>query len=79
MDKEVHEALNGKYNGIFRACANSVYQASPWGGEGPGDEAKCVCAYPGAMETRSQRRCVTFEEDKVRIIVGKSTCTVGTA
>ena len=24
-DKEVHEAFYGKYNGIFRACANSVY------------------------------------------------------
>ena len=40
MDKEVHEAFYGKYNGIFRACTSSVYQASPWG-EGPGDEAIC--------------------------------------
>ena len=37
-DKEVHEAFYGKYNGIFRTCANNVYQASPRG-EGPGDEA----------------------------------------
>ena len=36
MDKKVHEAFYGKCNGIFRACANSVYQA---GREGPGDEA----------------------------------------
>ena len=35
-DKEVHEAFYGKYNGIFRACANSVYQDSPRGE----DEAK---------------------------------------
>jgi len=34
----VHEAFYGKYNGLFRACANSVYQASPRG-EGPGNEA----------------------------------------
>ena len=34
----MHEAFYGKYNGIYRACANSVYQASPRGG-GPGDEA----------------------------------------
>ena len=39
MDREVHEALYGKYDRIFRACANSVYQAYPQG-EGPGDEAK---------------------------------------
>ena len=32
MDKEVNEAFYGKYNGIFRACVNSVYQASPRGG-----------------------------------------------
>ena len=31
-DKEVHEAFYGKYNGIFRAYVNSVYQASPRGG-----------------------------------------------
>ena len=39
----MHKAFYGKYNGIFRACANSVYQASPWWG--PGDEYifyKCV-------------------------------------
>ena len=41
MDKEVHEAFYRKYNGIFCTCANSVYQASPWGGgEGPGDDAR---------------------------------------
>ena len=34
----MHEAFYGKYNGIFCACASSVYQAFPWG-EGPGDEA----------------------------------------
>ena len=27
--------------GYLRACANSVYQASPWG-EGPGNEAKAL-------------------------------------
>ena len=32
----MHEAFYGKYNGIFRACANSVYQASPRGGGGLG-------------------------------------------
>ena len=36
MDKEVHKAFYGKYNGIFRACANSVYQVSSWGGGGLG-------------------------------------------
>ena len=36
----------GKYNGLFCACANSVYQASPRGegGEGPGDEASGMLA-----------------------------------
>ena len=34
----MHEAFYGKYNGLFRACANSVYQAYPRG-EGPGNEA----------------------------------------
>ena len=34
VSKEVHEAFYGKYNGIFCAYANSVYQASLWGGEG---------------------------------------------
>ena len=29
MDKEVHEAFYEKYNGKFRTCASSVYQASP--------------------------------------------------
>ena len=32
MDMEVYEAFYGKDNGIFCACANSVYQASPRGG-----------------------------------------------
>ena len=32
MDKEVHEAFYGKYNGVFCTCASSVYQASPWEG-----------------------------------------------
>ena len=27
----MHDVLYGKYDGIFRACANSVYQASPRG------------------------------------------------
>ena len=37
--------MHGKYNRIFRTCANSVYQASPRG-EGPGDEASMyVCMY----------------------------------
>ena len=35
----MHEAFYGKYNRIFHACANSVYQASPQG-EGPGDKAR---------------------------------------
>ena len=34
MDKQVHEAFYVKYNGIFCACASSVYQTSPWGGLG---------------------------------------------
>ena len=38
MDKEVHEASYEKCNGIVRAWANSVYQASPWG-EDKGDKA----------------------------------------
>ena len=37
----MHKAFYGRCNGIFRACANSVYQASPRG-EGPGDEALCA-------------------------------------
>ena len=32
----MHEAFYGKYNEIFRPCANSVYQASPQGGRGLG-------------------------------------------
>ena len=44
--REVHEVFYGKYNGIYRACANSVYQASPGGG--PGDEAK---AQPSTRST----------------------------
>ena len=36
---EVHEPFYGKYDRIFRACTNSVYQAYPQG-EGPGDEVK---------------------------------------
>ena len=40
----MHEAFYGKYNGIFRACANSVYQASPRG-EGPGNEATADLTY----------------------------------
>ena len=32
MDKEVHEAYYRKYNGMFCACASSVYQAFLWGG-----------------------------------------------
>ena len=37
----MHEAFCGKNNGLFRTCANSVYQASFRGGEGggPGNEA----------------------------------------
>ena len=31
---DIFEAFYGKYNRINRACANSVYQASPWGGGG---------------------------------------------
>ena len=46
-DKELHKVLYGKCNGIFRACANNVYQASPrggGGGGGPGNEAtQCLC------------------------------------
>ena len=38
----MHKAFYGKYTGIFCACVNSVYQASPWGGEGPGDEVITV-------------------------------------
>ena len=41
MDKEVHKAFYRKYNVIFRAATNSVYQASPRG-EGPGDEATTI-------------------------------------
>ena len=44
MDKEVHKAFYGKYNGIFCACVSSVYQTSP-GGEGPGDEATYTLDY----------------------------------
>ena len=46
MKKEVHEAFYRKYNGIFYACANSVYTRSLLGGgEGgrggkAGNEAK---------------------------------------
>ena len=44
----MHDVFYGKYNGIYRACANRLYQASPrgggggggGGGEGPGDEAR---------------------------------------
>ena len=49
----MHKAFYGKYNGIFRACVNSVYQASPRG-EGPGDEVnsngddKFYCCKGGA-------------------------------
>ena len=32
----MHETFYGKYNGIFHACTNSVYQASPRGGGGGG-------------------------------------------
>ena len=42
MDKEVHEAFYGKYNGIFYACVSSVYQTSPRG-EGPGTH--CLTMY----------------------------------
>ena len=44
----MHEAFYGKYNRVFCACANSVYQASPRG-EGPGDEVKMQVReqYPG--------------------------------
>ena len=40
----MHEAFYGKYNGIFRACADSVYQASPRGGRGLGTRLVCVYA-----------------------------------
>ena len=41
----MHEAFYEKYTGIFCACINSVYQASPRGrGEGSGDEAIIVYA-----------------------------------
>ena len=33
----MHEAFYGKNNGVFRVCANSVYQASPRGG-GAGEQ-----------------------------------------
>ena len=35
---DIFEAFYGKYNRINRACANSVYQASPWGGERTGNK-----------------------------------------
>ena len=44
MDKKVHEAFYEKYNGVFCACANCVYQASPRGG-GPGNDAKSEATY----------------------------------
>ena len=48
----MHGAFYGKYNGIFRACANSVYQASPWG-EGPVDEASlCHAVETGLLRTQ---------------------------
>ena len=50
----MHEAFYGKYNGIFRACASSVYQASPRG-EGPGDEANAVLDRFTAVSSREAR------------------------
>ena len=41
----MHEALYKIYTGIFRACVNSVYQASPRGGGGGGDKA--IIVYTG--------------------------------
>ena len=45
MDKEVHKALYGKYNGIVHACTNSVYQASRGGRGVAGKEAKTYLEY----------------------------------
>ena len=39
--KPVHKVFYGKCNGIFRACVNREYQASPWGGLGT--RLVCVC------------------------------------
>ena len=36
----MHKTFYGKYNGVFCACINSAYQASLWGGEGSGNEAR---------------------------------------
>ena len=38
-------------NGIFRTCANSVYQASPWW-EGPGGKARGVHAMNNVVLTK---------------------------
>ena len=37
----MRKTFYGKYNGISRACASSVYQASPWGGVG--NEVMILC------------------------------------
>ena len=63
MDKKVHKAFYGKYNGIFCACANSVYQASPGGDWGGAWEPRLLIAsFPGspAKEPRNKAKQLPY-------------------
>ena len=56
----MRKAFYGKYNGISRACASSVYQASPWGGGGGGvgNEVMVLCV---ACVIRCDITCFIFQ------------------